>query len=718
MLDLSPLWISLRIATIATLITVGLGIAAAYGMQHYRGRGRSLLDSLLLAPMVLPPTVVGFLLLIVLGRNSPLGSWLERGGLNPIFTWYAAVIAATVVAFPLMYKTMVGALEQIDPTLQQAARTLGASEWRLFCQITFPLALPGILAGTTLAFARALGEFGATLMLAGNIPGQTQTLPMAIYFAVEAGDLQTASLWTGVILALTLGGLSGVHSYQLRRTRRFNRGQPSQVQSDRLDHTAEHAFPRAIPQPNIQSHFSVTLTKQIGDFKLQVAFSSGAQPLGILGGSGAGKSLLLRCLAGIETPDTGRIVLNGRVLFDSERGINVPSRDRRIGILFQNYALFPHLTVAENIAFGLGTTQAHQRMGERGQSRLRSRVHALLKLVMKPLVQPPLQPWIKHLVEEQLALVQLQGMGDRYPNVLSGGQQQRVALARVLASQPELLLLDEPFSALDTHLRHQIERDLSLRLDRFPGLTFLVTHNIEEAYRLCNTLLILNQGQTSLQAPKALVMEHPQTVSAAQLTGCKNISRFYPLGPTAVRALDWDCTLTVAMPCSTLEHRPTHVGIRAHHLGFLEALGPFPQHESACHASQGFASSGAEMGCRSAPHLPAPRLNPETARTEELVPEKDSAALALTSGSLLQFPQDSPPAVLPPITNSFPCWLATARETPHRITLYLKLHTPAAHRGDYHLQAEVFREKWLILQSLPQPWAIVLSPERLLLLQD
>ncbi|NJL87253.1 MAG: molybdate ABC transporter permease subunit, partial [Leptolyngbyaceae cyanobacterium SM1_1_3] len=226
MIDFSPLWISLRIAAIATVITFFLGIAAAHKMQHYRGRGRSLIESLLLAPLVLPPTVLGFLLLLLLGKNGPLGKLLDSLGLTIVFTESAAILTATVVALPLMYKTVLAALEQIDPNLQQAARTLGASELRLFWRITLPLALPGILAGTTLAFARALGEFGATLMLAGNIPGKTQTLPMAIYFAVEAGDFGEATLWTGIILAIALSSLTLVNAWQPAQTASNPRKRP------------------------------------------------------------------------------------------------------------------------------------------------------------------------------------------------------------------------------------------------------------------------------------------------------------------------------------------------------------------------------------------------------------------------------------------------------------------------------------------------------------
>lgn len=182
--DLSPLWISLKTTFTATFITFLLGIAAARWIVGYHGKGKALIDGLFTLPLVLPPTVVGFFLLLVLGKNGVFGQL--QLGISVIFSWTATVIAATVVAFPLMYKTALGAFTQIDPNLLCAARTLGASEWSVFWKITIPLALPGIMAGTILAFARALGEFGATLMLAGNIPGKTQTIPIAIFLLLKA----------------------------------------------------------------------------------------------------------------------------------------------------------------------------------------------------------------------------------------------------------------------------------------------------------------------------------------------------------------------------------------------------------------------------------------------------------------------------------------------------------------------------------------------------
>ncbi|MBM7865569.1 molybdate ABC transporter permease subunit [Heliobacterium gestii] len=204
-IDMTPIWISLKTATVTTVITFFLGIAVARWMTTYKGTGKNLIDGLLTLPLVLPPTVVGFFLLLLFGKNGPVGQFLHQMGTSIIFSWTATVIAATTVAFPLMYKTARGAFEQVNPNYLHAARTLGADEWTLFWRITVPLAWPGIVAGVILSFARALGEFGATLMLAGNIPGTTQTIPVAIFFAAEGGDMDRAFLWVAIIVTLSLG---------------------------------------------------------------------------------------------------------------------------------------------------------------------------------------------------------------------------------------------------------------------------------------------------------------------------------------------------------------------------------------------------------------------------------------------------------------------------------------------------------------------------------
>ncbi|MFZ0640290.1 MAG: molybdate ABC transporter permease subunit [Candidatus Acidiferrales bacterium] len=209
--DLSPVWISVETSVTATIITLLLGTAAAVWRANRRGMGPALLDGIFLLPLVLPPTVVGFILLLIFGRNGPLGRLLLHFGATVVFSWPATVIAAAVVSFPLMYLSVRASLEQVDPNVLQAARTLGASEWRVFQRIALPLAWPGILAGTILAFARALGEFGATLMLAGSIPGRTETIPLAIYFAVEANEMHQAILWSLIDIAISLAMIASMY---------------------------------------------------------------------------------------------------------------------------------------------------------------------------------------------------------------------------------------------------------------------------------------------------------------------------------------------------------------------------------------------------------------------------------------------------------------------------------------------------------------------------
>lgn len=216
-MDLSPLYISMKTAGLATVITFVLGVYAA---RYIRGvkRFQGIIDGIITLPLVLPPTVVGFFLLLLLGRNSFIGQFLNLFGINIIFSWPATVITATVVSFPLMYRTTCGAFEQIDKDLIAAARTLGMSEERIFWKIIIPLARPGIMAGAILSFARALGEFGATIMLAGNIPGKTQTMSTAIYSSVQANDQESAFIWAFIIIIFSLAVMV-LMNYWLKKQR-------------------------------------------------------------------------------------------------------------------------------------------------------------------------------------------------------------------------------------------------------------------------------------------------------------------------------------------------------------------------------------------------------------------------------------------------------------------------------------------------------------------
>ncbi len=217
--DWFPLWLSLRVAATATLLILLTGVPLAWLLARHHFPGRDLLGSLTSMPLVLPPTVLGYYLLVALGRQSPLGRWLGAAGLPLVFTWRGAVIAASVAAFPLMVETARAGFEGVDPRLEQVARTLGRSNLYIFWRVTLPLAWPGILAGTALTFARALGDFGATLMVAGNIPGRTQTMSIYIYDLIQANRLAEAN---SVVLLMTVVavGLLLVGRYTARRALR------------------------------------------------------------------------------------------------------------------------------------------------------------------------------------------------------------------------------------------------------------------------------------------------------------------------------------------------------------------------------------------------------------------------------------------------------------------------------------------------------------------
>ena len=534
-IDLSPLFISLATTCAATIATFFLGLLAARWMFGLRGGLRAWIDGILTLPLVLPPTVVGFFLLVIFGRHSFIGQALQQIGITIVFSWPATVLAATAVAFPLMYRTTLGAFEQVNPTLLDAARTLGASEGRVFRRVLLPLAAPGVLAGTVLAFARSLGEFGATLMLAGNIPGRTQTMPLAIFSAVEDGHMLVALVWVSLIVALSVG-IIRLLNWQI------GAGRPARASAEAPVAPPSAAVleppparPRQVEESEPSATFEIDVEKALKNFSLQVAFETGQGAVGLLGASGAGKSMTLRMIAGIVRPDSGRIVLNGRVLFDSATERNISAARRRIGVVFQDYALFPHMTVAENIGFGLSALEEEER-----QER----------------------------VAKQLESMHIAELAGSYPKEISGGQRQRVAIARCMATEPRALLFDEPFAALDPHLRRRMEEQLRETLAGYKGAVIFVTHDMEEAFRFCTDLLVLDSGRVVASGPKHQLFERPQTVAAAQLTGCKNIAEAWRVGANRIAVGAWNCELQTAEP---VPHALTHVGLRSHQIVFQRA---------------------------------------------------------------------------------------------------------------------------------------------------
>ncbi|MBR3112296.1 MAG: ATP-binding cassette domain-containing protein [Methanobrevibacter sp.] len=272
----------------------------------------------------------------------------------------------------------------------------------------------------------------------------------------------------------------------------------------------------------------VDIHKKLKEFDLDVDFELKKGCLGILGPSGCGKSMTLKSIAGIVDPDNGFVSLTTdeeNIYFDSNKKVNLKPQKRNVGYLFQNYALFPNMTVEENIAVGL-----HKNSDEKILSDMIKRFH-------------------------------LEGLEKRYPRQLSGGQQQRVALARIMAYSPDVILLDEPFSAMDTFLKEQLRIELVNSLKDFDGFSILVTHNRDEAFQFCDALIVLDKGKVIAKGDTHQVFENPKKVQVARLTGCKNISKIEIIDDYHIKSLDWGVVFEVS---EKLTPNITHMGIRAH----------------------------------------------------------------------------------------------------------------------------------------------------------
>ena len=272
----------------------------------------------------------------------------------------------------------------------------------------------------------------------------------------------------------------------------------------------------------------VNIQKKLKEFDLDVEFELKKGCLGILGPSGCGKSMTLKSVAGIVDPDTGLVSLTAdgeTIYFDSSKKINLKPQKRNVGYLFQNYALFPNMTVEENVAIGVSKSSG------------------------------------ENTVSEIIKRFRLDGLEKRYPRQLSGGQQQRVALARILAYSPDVILLDEPFSAMDTFLKEQLRIELLNSLEDFDGLSILVTHDRDEAFQFCDELIILDEGKIIAKGKTYELFENPKKVQVARLTGCKNISKIEIIDDYHIRSIDWGATFEVSEKISS---NITHMGIRAH----------------------------------------------------------------------------------------------------------------------------------------------------------
>jgi molybdate transport system ATP-binding protein len=277
---------------------------------------------------------------------------------------------------------------------------------------------------------------------------------------------------------------------------------------------------------------SVDIRKRLGDFHLDVQFEAENEPLALLGASGCGKSVTLKCVAGILTPDEGKIILDGVTLFDSAAKIDLPPQKRKVGYLFQQYALFPNMTVRQNIAVAV-----------RDKSKQAS------------------------VVSEKLRQFQLEAVADQKPWQLSGGQQQRTALARILASEPKAILLDEPFSALDSYLKYQLEVELAETLEQFSGPVLWVSHDRGEVFRNCRRVCVIDKGYSQPVQTLAELFHHPDTEAAARLSGCKNYAKTVPQGESILLP-EWNVTLRCA---EAVDQSVRSMGVRAHCIRFAGA---------------------------------------------------------------------------------------------------------------------------------------------------
>ena len=523
-MDWYPLYNSVRIAAVSTLVVYFLGIFLANVVARVPRLVKGALDVVLTLPLVLPPTVVGYLLLRVFGPKRVVGAWLLQAlGVKLTMVWYAAILATVVVSFPLMYRTARGAFESFDESLADAARTLGRSERWIFWHVKMPYCQQGIVAGAVLAFARALGEYGAT------------AINLRLHARLHRHRFHH--------------GLPAVAHRRRRRRPGVGHGEPGHQRRGAAGHELVRAEEQGRRAPRRQAlarerggwgpmSLSVDIRRHLAGFDLDVSFevADARETLALLGPSGCGKSMTLKCVAGIVTPDEGRIVLNDRVLFDSAAGVNLRPQERRVGYLFQSYALFPNMTVEQNVGVGVLGASREERAAR---------------------------------VAEQVRAFRLDGLQKKRPAQLSGGQQQRVALARIMASKPELLLFDEPFSALDGYLRWQLELELTDTLREFPGGSVYVSHNTRRWATACATRSAWSPPakaspsspcvSSSLRPPR---WRRPSSAAARTSAAPERLAKGQSLCRSSGLRGAGACGLEPRCPC---RRGLSHVGVRAHY---------------------------------------------------------------------------------------------------------------------------------------------------------
>ncbi|MFH8889508.1 ABC transporter permease [Streptomyces sp. NPDC017949] len=478
---------ALKLSLVVSLWALGLslvlGVPLAWLLARVDFTGKALVRSLVLLPMVLPPTVGGVALLLGFGRRGLLGPWLEETfDITLPFHTSGAVVAATFVAMPFLVISLEGALGGLKQSYEETAASLGASPVRVFFTVTLPMVAPGLIAGAALTWARALGEFGATITFAGNLPGTTQTLPLQVYLLLQ-DQPEAATSVSLLLLAIAMGVLIALRG---RWT-----GTPVARPATEVPPVAEEP---AAPGPDTTGTASGSdaakgadderwpLHAEVTGFNQLTLDAAPGTTIAVVGENGAGKTTLLRALLGL-TPRAHATLSLG----DTDVTALPPHR-RQVAWVPQDGALFPHLTALANTAYGLRA---------RGTDRVTARREA--------------QAWLDRLGVGHLAR--------RKPAQLSGGQAQRVALARALAARPRLLLLDEPLAALDQTTRARVRHTLRTHLAGFGGVCLIVTHDPVEAVSLADRVLVLADGRTLQDAAPAEVTRHPRSPWVARMLG-------------------------------------------------------------------------------------------------------------------------------------------------------------------------------------------------------
>jgi len=523
---LSAIWLTLKVAPTAVVLNVVFGLAAAWAVARFRFRGRALFTSLIDLPFAVSPVVAGLALMLIFGLQGWLGAWLREEGIKIVFATPGLILATAFVTFPFVARELLPVMEAIGADEEIAGVSLGARGWQIFRSITLPNIKWGLLYGVILCNARAMGEFGAVYVVSGHIAGQTDTLPLRVEKLFQeyntVGSFAAASLLSS--LALVTLAIKTTLEWKTRRdlasrareaageavaATALQSATPTTAQSPVAAPDTAAAPADAQPTlrlvqrdnasdaggaPHRQEGAEVgisirNVSKRFGDFtaldNVSIDVPHGAL-VALLGPSGSGKTTLLRIIAGLEAADQGSIHYE-----DVDTTKRSP-RDRNVGFVFQHYALFRHMTVFDNVAFPLRV-----RKWKRAE--------------------------IEHRVHELLRLIQLDNLGKQVPGQLSGGQRQRVALARALAASPKVLLLDEPFGALDAKVRAELRQWLRRLHDEIHVTSVFVTHDQEEAFEVSDRIVVMNHGHVEQIGTPEEVFEHPANGFVMDFLGNVNV---------------------------------------------------------------------------------------------------------------------------------------------------------------------------------------------------